>query len=135
MITHQGFDGFEAEVLTKLDLFPDALTVDLMATAGHYVASIIRSSVQGKTVFVTGGGAYNTHLIQLLGSKNSMLLGTPCEVVVPENRHVEGKEAHAFGFLGLLRVLGEDNVLTSVTGASKPSSGGALWGFPHFLSR
>ena len=130
-----GREWFEAEVLTKMELFPEASTVDLMATAGHYVASTIRSSVQGKTVFVTGGGAYNTHLIQLLESQNPSLVGSACEVVVPENRHVEGKEAHAFGFLGLLRVLGEDNALTSVTGASKPSSGGALWGFPHFLSR
>jgi anhydro-N-acetylmuramic acid kinase len=48
--------------------------------------------------------------------------------VVPNRELVEGKEAMAFAWFGLLRWLGIDNALSSVTGAERDSSGGALWG-------
>ena len=47
---------------------------------------------------------------------------------VPELDLVHGKEALVFAWLGLLRWLGMPNTLPSVTGASAPSLGGALWG-------
>jgi 1,6-anhydro-N-acetylmuramate kinase len=47
---------------------------------------------------------------------------------VPEPNLVDGKEALAFAWLGLLRWLGLPNALPRVTGAQQASVGGALWG-------
>ena len=49
------------------------------------------------------------------------------EFLIAEPDMVNGKEAYGFAFLGLLRWLGESNVYPEVTGASRPSSGGAVW--------
>ena len=108
---------------------------DLMATAVAYIASVVRLAAEGKHTLVTGGGAYNGALIDALKSNSSAIRGLPVDVVIPQEIQVEGKEAHAFAFLGLLRVLGEPNALPSVTGSRQASSGGALWGTPRFLRR
>lgn len=130
-----GREWIEDEVLPLLDFETDASVEDLMATAVAYIASIIRLAAEGKRTLVTGGGAYNVALIDALKSNNKTLRGLPLDVVIPQEIQVEGKEAHAFAFLGLLRVLGEPNALPSVTGARQASSGGALWGTPRFLRR
>lgn len=75
----------------------------------------------GKNVLITGGGAYNKFLIELINSK------TTKELIIPEAEIVEFKEALIFGFLGLLRFLGKENTLSSVTGAIRNSSGGGIF--------
>jgi anhydro-N-acetylmuramic acid kinase len=130
-----GREWIEDEVLPLLDLEPDASVEDLMATAVAYIASVVRLAAEGKHTLVTGGGAYNGALIDALKSNSSAIRGLPVDVVIPQEIQVEGKEAHAFAFLGLLRVLGEPNALPSVTGSRQASSGGALWGTPRFLRR
>ena len=130
-----GREWIEDEVLPLLDLEPDAVVEDLMATAVAYIASVVRLAAEGKHTLVTGGGAHNGALIDALRSNSSAIRGLPLDVVIPQEIQVEGKEAHAFAFLGLLRVLGEPNALPSVTGSRQASSGGALWGTPRFLRR
>ncbi len=49
------------------------------------------------------------------------------EVVVPDKKLVNFKEALIMAFIGVLRWRQEYNVLSSVTGASRASIGGALW--------
>ena len=44
-----------------------------------------------------------------------------------DKRTVEFKEALVMALLGVLRWREEDTVLSTVTGASRPSIGGALW--------
>jgi len=46
------------------------------------------------------------------------------EVNIPETELIEYKEALIFGFLGVLKLRGEVNVLASVTGAEKNHSSG-----------
>lgn len=102
---------------------------DLLATAAAYIASQIRLAACGKTTLVTGGGAHNVELLKLLeGANSSFVLGDKIPMVLPAANVIDGKEAHAFAFLGLLRALGQDNVWNSVTGASMNNMGGALWG-------
>ena len=48
-------------------------------------------------------------------------------VVVPEPDVVKYKEALVMALIGTLRWREEVNVLSSVTGASRDSVGGALW--------
>jgi anhydro-N-acetylmuramic acid kinase len=46
---------------------------------------------------------------------------------VPEAELVQFKEALIMAFIGVLRWRQENTVIASVTGASAPSVGGALW--------
>jgi anhydro-N-acetylmuramic acid kinase len=74
-----------------------------------------------RRMLVTGGGAHNTFLVERLRHR----LGF--EVVVPEKSLVDYKEALIMALIGVLRWREENNVLASVTGASRDSIGGAVW--------
>ncbi|HUR65838.1 MAG TPA: anhydro-N-acetylmuramic acid kinase [Chitinophagaceae bacterium] len=73
-------------------------------------------------LLVTGGGAFNTFLIQCLTEKLKSI-----EVVIPGSKLVSYKEALIMAFIGVLRWRQENNVMASVTGSSRDSIGGALW--------
>lgn len=75
-------------------------------------------------VLVTGGGAFNTHLVKRL---SILLEENNIEVVIPDNNLVKYKEAMIMALIGVLRWREEANVLSSVTGAAESSIGGALW--------
>jgi anhydro-N-acetylmuramic acid kinase len=75
-------------------------------------------------ILVTGGGAHNTYLIGLL---REVLGDMGVEVVVPDTGLVDYKEALIMALIGVLRWREENNVLASVTGASRDSIGGAVW--------
>ncbi|UEG51255.1 anhydro-N-acetylmuramic acid kinase [Ferruginibacter lapsinanis] len=82
----------------------------------------IQHSTSNLKLLVTGGGAFNSFLIERL----SYMLDH-VEIVVPEKKIVEYKEALIMALIGVLRWREEVNVLSSVTGASQNSIGGALW--------
>jgi anhydro-N-acetylmuramic acid kinase len=77
-----------------------------------------------RKLLVTGGGAFNTFLISRLREE---LMQLQIEVTVPEEKLIQYKEAMIMAFMGVLRWRQEYNVLSSVTGASRDSIGGALW--------
>jgi len=72
-------------------------------------------------MLITGGGAYNRFLVNQIRQHGAM------QIVIPSNTVVEFKEALIFAFLGVLRWRNENNTLRSVTGASRDSSGGAIY--------
>jgi hypothetical protein len=74
-----------------------------------------------RRMLVTGGGAHNVFLVERLRSR----LGF--EVVVPDKALVDYKEALIMALIGVLRWREENNVMASVTGASRDSIGGAVW--------
>ncbi len=74
------------------------------------------------TMLVTGGGAFNLFLVERLKA----ILQT-VEIVIPGNTIVKYKEALIMALIGVLRWREETNVLSSVTGASRDSVGGAFW--------
>ena len=75
-------------------------------------------------MLITGGGAHNTFLIKRL-TEQLQTLGV--EVVVPDTALIDFKEALIMALIGVLRWREENNVLASVTGASRDSIGGAVW--------
>ena len=75
-------------------------------------------------LLVTGGGAQNTFLIDRL---KDLLKEINVEVVVPDKKLADYKEAVIMGLIGVLRWREENNVLASVTGATRNSIGGAVW--------
>ena len=93
----------------------------------HQVARSVALFPHGKpsaTLLATGGGAFNTFLIEEL---QKALSPFGVEVVVPEPEVIKYKEALVMALIGVLRWREEANVMSSVTGADKDSSGGALW--------
>jgi len=82
------------------------------------------TGVAGRRVLVTGGGAHN---IFLTGRLQELLALSGVELIVPEATLVDYKEALVMALIGVLRWREENNVLASVTGASRNSIGGAVW--------
>jgi anhydro-N-acetylmuramic acid kinase len=72
-------------------------------------------------VICTGGGAYNKYFIQRLQHY------TQHEIVLPDKKIIEFKEAMVFAFLGVLRMLEKKNCLRSVTGATTDNVGGCVY--------
>ncbi len=101
-------------------------TVDLLATVTSHIAQQIALVVKRQgigTLLVTGGGAFNSCLIDLLGAHCP-----ETAITVPDAQTVNYKEALVFALLGYLRLTGQVNTLRSVTGARTDSIGGTLSG-------
>ncbi len=97
-------------------------TADLLATSAEHISEMIARALEGKRkVLVTGGGAYNTHLIERISAK------TASTVVIPDATTIDFREALAFAFLGLLRLLEEPNIDPNVTGSAQQTSAGAVY--------
>jgi len=75
-----------------------------------------------KKMLVTGGGAYNDFILGRVGYYLPNL-----EIIVPDAKTLEFKEALIFGLLGVLKLRGDVNVLSSVTGASENHSSGVIF--------
>ena len=123
-----GYEWFKDEIIPIVEA--GQLEVpDLLNTAVHHIAEQIAiqlkmyASEQRNTVIVTGGGAFNQYLMEILAEK----LDPKVEVIIPSAELVSFKEALVFAYMGLMRILGEVNVLSSVTDASKDSCSGSIF--------
>ena len=99
---------------------------DRMCTFTEHAAIQVAKSMMGtagEKVLITGGGTYHDHFISRI---QALCKSTIC---IPDTEIINFKEAVVFAYLGLLRHLGEPNCLCSVTGASRNSSGGEIYGF------
>ena len=75
-------------------------------------------------MLVTGGGAFNSHLVAQIQGE---LTPHGVTAVVPDEMTAKYKEALVMALIGTLRWREETNVLNTVTGALRSSCGGALW--------
>ncbi|MBA3970770.1 MAG: anhydro-N-acetylmuramic acid kinase [Bacteroidetes bacterium] len=99
---------------------------DLLRTFCEHIAFQIGKSLKNKPkgkLLVTGGGVHNYFLMECIKQH------TEHDLVVPDNKTIEYKEALIFAFLGVLRMRNEVNCLSSVTGAQRDSCGGSMVGF------
>lgn len=119
-----GREDLEREVIPVLNS-GNLLVVDALATCREWMAVAI-SDVLNKnnvsTCLLSGGGSYNTGLVE------SIRVKTDCRLELGSSQEIEFKEALVFGFLGLLRVMGRENVWKEITGATESGSRGSIWG-------
>jgi anhydro-N-acetylmuramic acid kinase len=128
-------NDFGTDVVCALLQNSNANTADLLRTAVEHIAVQISKSVAqlqsnhkpetaNHKMLATGGGAHNTFLMQRL---QALLQPLGVEVVAPDNNIIDFKEALIMALIGVLRWREENNVLQSVTGATRSSIGGAVW--------
>lgn len=101
--------------------FSDASTSLSNRTSVQPVLSAAEGLGMVASVLITGGGAYNSFLIERLKKLASI------SVVIPSLEILEYKEALIFGLLGVLKLRDEVNCLASVTGAERNHSSGKIF--------
>jgi anhydro-N-acetylmuramic acid kinase len=116
-----GREWVEETILHLLDYFPDTVENHLCTFYEHIAFQISGYLKEDTCVLVTGGGAFNGYLMEMIRNRSNSTM------VIPVDQLVKFKEALIFAFLGLLRFRNEVNCLKSVTGASRDSSSGSIF--------
>ena len=117
-----GIEWVQKNVTEIIDKYNKHKTEDLLHTYTlHISTQIAKKLPEEGTVLLSGGGAYNTFLVNEIQKKST------AEIIVPSNKIIDFKEALIFAFLGLLRWQGSVNCLASVTGAKRDHSSGKVF--------
>lgn len=117
-----GIEWVKSKIFPLLEHFSSFSVYDLMHTyLVHISKEIAKNLNQSNSVLITGGGAYNSFLIEQIRKY------TNAELILPERLLIEYKEAIIFGFLGVLKFRNEINCLKSVTGSKKDHSSGKIF--------
>lgn len=116
-----GREWFASAMLPLLESSGIPVQDQLRTLYGHIVYQLKRHFVDDKKVLVTGGGAKNTFLMELLSMQSK------ANIYIPDEQTVDFKEALLFAFLGLLRLQDIPNALSSVTGARRDNIGGTIY--------
>lgn len=121
-------NGYKEEI-KKVIYFYNLSPKNALATYTHHLADIIAKEAnkycitKNDEMLMTGGGAYNSYLIELITEKFNG------KIVVPTSKIIENKEALVMAFMGVLYLRNEVNVLYSVTGARHDTVCGELYNF------
>ncbi len=118
-----GRENFENEFLYCIEKSKLPVNDILNTLVDHIAFQIAQVLNENKLedVFVTGGGAHNTFLIEVL---KKYYKG---KIIIPDETTINYKEALIFALLGHLRLNEQTNTLSSVTGAKHDSVGGAVY--------
>ena len=120
-----GFEFVKETILPLTEKYSLSIE-DKMHTFTEHVAMQTGNVLNGNEgkLFITGGGAYNDFLIE----RTQQYL-PKIEIIIPNAKILEFKEALIFALLGVLRLRNEINVLSSVTGAKCDHSSGFIYVF------
>ena len=113
-------ESFKIPINDKLRTFVEHIAIQTSLSLDYF-------EVQNKmknSMLVTGGGAYNDFLLERIHSHLPEI-----EIIIPSPKILEFKEALIFALLGILKLRGEINVLSSVTGAKKDHSSGKIYSY------
>ncbi|GAB5401323.1 MAG: anhydro-N-acetylmuramic acid kinase [Aureisphaera sp.] len=116
-----GLEWVQQHVFPLLNSSEISIEDKLHTVTEHIAFQLAQAFEEKRKVLVTGGGAYNTYLLERLGTQKDL------DLVVPDNIIIEYKEALVFGLLGVLRLRNEVNCLASVTGALRDHCGGIVF--------
>ena len=101
---------------------------DKLATCVHYIAGALKREIIAaiadkniNEILVTGGGAYNDYLLDLLQDALD-----PIKVVVPNDDIIQHKESILMALCGYLFLNKKPNSFASATGASEDTINGVL---------
>jgi anhydro-N-acetylmuramic acid kinase len=112
-----------SSVADALRTYVEHIVIQIQLSIARW-QSINNFQTRNGQLLVTGGGAFNDFMIERL---REQLKELHIEVIVPDEKLIQYKEALIMAFMGVLRWRQEYNVLSSVTGAARDSIGGALW--------
>jgi anhydro-N-acetylmuramic acid kinase len=116
-----GIEWVHSNIIPLLDEYPSHI-IDLLHTYSHHIAEQVSKNIINETnILVTGGGAKNNFLIDLINKNLNN------NVVIPDNTLIDYKESIIFGFLGVLKLLNINNCYSSVTGSSKDHCSGHIF--------
>jgi len=93
---------------------------DVLHTLCEHMGKQIGQYLKEDKTLVTGGGAFNKYLIERLKNYSNS------QIVLPNKKIINFKEAMIFAFLGVLKIRNQNNCLKSVTGAKQNSCGGEI---------
>lgn len=118
-----GFEFVKETVLPLMEKY-SIPTEDKMRTFTEHIANQIALALPKKEgkLLASGGGAYNAFLIERI-----QFWLPDLEIIIPDIKIIEFKEALIFALLGVLRLRNEINVLSSVTGAKCDHSSGTIF--------
>ena len=116
-----GLEWVQQHVFPLIDDLEIDIPTILSTFVEHIAMQIGKVIVHNNQVLVTGGGAFNTFLIERIQFYASN------KIDLPSQELINFKEALLFAFLGLLRIQHKINCLKSVTGARKNHSSGVLF--------
>lgn len=120
------------ETLVALFMDYEGSIPDRLCTMVHHIAYQIQQSVReiirrekmqtrDYRMIATGGGALNNFLMKTISGYNSNI-----QMTIPDRKMIEFKEAAMIALMGVLRVEGIPNTISSVTGASSDTISGAI---------
>ena len=115
-----GLEWVQEHVFPLIDRYEKGIPSILATFVEHIAMQIGKIIYQNNSVLVTGGGVFNTFLmdrIQFYGNNT---------ILVVDEKLIHYKEALIFSFLGLLKLDNKINCLQSVTGALKNHSSGVI---------
>jgi anhydro-N-acetylmuramic acid kinase len=96
---------------------------DTMRTITEHIAfqiALILKKERIKSIYITGGGAKNTFLIERISNYYDS------EIIIPSKEIIDFKEAIVFAFLGARYLRNEPTTIASVTGAKRDICSGVL---------
>ena len=120
-----GFEFVKEIILPIVESFKISVENKLRTFTEH-VATQTALALPNKSgrMLTTGGGAYNDFLVERIQSHLPKM-----EIIIPSPKILEFKEALIFALLGVLKLRGEINVLSSVTGAKTDHSSGKIYAY------
>lgn len=120
-----GFEFVKEIILPIVESFEISVE-DKLRTFTEHIATQTALALPNKNgrMLTTGGGAYNDFLVERIQSHLPKM-----EIIIPSPKILEFKEALIFALLGVLKLRGEINVLSSVTGAKTDHSSGKIYAY------
>ena len=118
-----GFEFVKETVLPLIEKYKIPIQDKLNTFIQHTAIQVALALKEKKgKMLITGGGVYNDFLVEKIKENLPFI-----KIIIPKRKTLEFKEALIFGLLGVLKLRGEINVLSSVTGAKQDHSSGTIY--------
>ena len=116
-----GLEWVQKEIFPLINKFEVDVSSVLRTFVEHVAIQIAKIIKDSKAVLITGGGVYNSFLMERLKCYTNVKVEESSDALI------NYKEALIFAFLGVLKIDNQVNCLQSVTGASKNHSSGVIF--------